>query len=79
MKKIDLTRIFIDEINSKPPLTNYPTNRIVYNHIDKIWSIDLADKIDYKTSQNKKFIYILTIDNFSKHTCCIPLKKIVKQ
>ena len=54
MKK-DLTKIFNDEIYSKPPKKNYPTNKITYNHIDKIWSIDRADMIDYKISNNKGF------------------------
>ena len=49
MIKKDLTKIFIDEIYSKPPKKNYPTNEIVYNHTDEIWSIDLADFSDYKT------------------------------
>ena len=48
MKK-DLTKVFIDEIYSKPPRRNYPINKVIYNHIDEIWSIDLADMIDYKT------------------------------
>ena len=51
----DLIKIFVDEIYSKPPKKNYPTNKIVYNHIDEIWSIDLADMVDYKTSNNKGF------------------------
>ena len=68
-------KIFIDEIYSKPPRKNYPTNKIVYNHIDEIWSIDLADMIDYKTSNNKGFRYIfIIIDNFSKYLWAIPLK-----
>ena len=63
----DLPKIFIDEIYSSPPRKNYPTNKIVYNHIDEIWSIDLADMIDYKTSNNKGFMYIfIKIDNLSK-------------
>ena len=33
---------FISEKYSKPP-KKYPTNKIVYNHFDEIWSIDLAD------------------------------------
>ena len=79
MIKKDLTKIFIDEIYSKPPIKNYPTNRIVYNHIDEIWSIDLADMIDYKISNNKGFRYIfIVIDNFSKYLWAIPLKKTVK-
>ena len=57
MKK-DLTKIFIDEIYSKPPKKKYPTKKILYNHLNEIWSIDLADMIDYKTSNNKGFRYI---------------------
>ena len=48
-------KIFIDEIYSSPPRNNYPTNKITYNHNDEIWSIDLADMIDYKISNNKGF------------------------
>ena len=71
----DLIKIFVDEIYSKPPKKNYPTNKIVYNHIDEIWSIDLADMVDYKTSNNKGFRYIFVIiDNYSKHLWAIPLK-----
>ena len=67
MVKMDLIKIFIDEIYSKPPKKNYSTNKKVYNHIDEIWSIDLADMIDYKKSNNKGFRYIFVIiDNFSK-------------
>ena len=74
MKK-DLTKIFIDEIYSKPPRKNYPTNKMVYDHIDEIWSIDLADFSDYKTSNNKGFRYIfIVIDNISKCLWAIPLK-----
>ena len=74
--KQDLTKIFIDEIYSKPPKKNYPTNKKVYNHVDEIWSIDLADFSDYKTSNNKGFRYIFVVrDNYSKKLWCIPLKK----
>ena len=56
-------------------MNNYPTNEIFYNHIDEIWSIDLADMIDYKNSNTKIFIYIFVIiDIFSRYTWCIPLK-----
>ena len=73
--KRKLTKIFIDEIYSKPTIKNYPTNKIVYNHIDEIWSIDLADMIDYKISNNKRFRYIFVIiDNYSKYLWAIPLK-----
>ena len=71
----DKIKIFIDEIYSKPPMRNYPTNKIVYNHIDEIWSMDLADMIDYKISNNKGFRYIfIIVDNFSKYLWAIPLK-----
>ena len=74
MKK-DLTRIFIDEIYSKPPKKIHPTNKIVCNHIDETWSVDLADMIDYKFSINKGYRYILIIiDNFSKCLWTKPLK-----
>ena len=73
--KRDLIKTFIDEIYSSPPRKNYPTNKIIYNHTDEIWSIDLADVIDYKISNNKGFRYIfVVIDNFSKYLWAIPLK-----
>ena len=68
-------KMYEDEIYSTPPRKNYPTNKIIYNHIDQIWSIDLADMIDYKISNNKNYRYILIIiDNFSKYLWAIPLK-----
>ena len=74
MKK-DLTKIFIDEIYSTPPRKNYPTNKIVYNHIDEIWSIDLADFLECKTSKLKGFRYIFVIiDNCSKYFRAITIK-----
>ena len=79
MKK-DLIKISIDEIYSKPLMTSYPTNKITYNHIDEIWSIDLADMINYKFSKIKGFINIFVKkDNFSKCSWCIPLKNKTKK
>ena len=73
--KNDLLTIFINEIYSKPPKNNYATNKIVYCHIDGIWSIDLSDMIDYKISNNKGFGYIFVIiDNLSKSLWAISLK-----
>ena len=58
MPKKNNKTLFIVEIYSKPPIKHYETNEIVYNHIDEIWSIDLADFSDYKTINNKGFRYI---------------------
>ena len=58
MKKRKLTKLFIDEIYSNPPRKIYETNKKIYIQIDGIWSIDLADMIDYKVSNNKRFRYI---------------------
>ena len=79
MVKRDLIKIFTDENYSTPPRKNYPTNKIVYNHIDDIWSIDLADMIDYKISNNKGFRFsFIIIDNYSNYLWAIPLKNIFK-
>ena len=73
--KRDLNKFFIDEIYSSPPRKNYPTNKIVYVHIVDIWSIELADMIDYKISNNKGFKYIFVIiDKCSKYLWAVPLK-----
>ena len=49
--------------------------KIVYNHIDEIWSTDLADLIDSKFSNSKRLRYIFVIiDNFSKYVLSIPHK-----
>ena len=75
MPKKDKIKTFVDEEYSKAPKKNYETNKIIYNHIDEIWSIDLADISDYKTSNNRKFRYIFVIiDKFSKYTWSIPIK-----
>ena len=74
MKK-DLTKIFIDEVYSKPPKKNYPTNKTLIKSIDDTWSSDLLDMNDYDPKNNKGYRYILVvIDNFSKFGWSIPLK-----
>ena len=71
----DLIKIFVDEIYSKPSMRNYPTNKVIYNHIDEIWFIDSADYSDYKTINKKIYRYIfIIIDNFSKYLWAIQLK-----
>ena len=75
MIKRYLIKVFNDTIYSKLPTKYYETNKIFYNHIHEIWSIDLADMIDYRTSNNKRFGYIfIIIDNFSRYSWCGPLK-----
>ena len=57
-------------------MRNYPTNKIVYNHIDEIWSNDSADFSDYKILNNRGYRCIFVIiDLFSEYTWCIPLTK----
>ena len=66
MKK-NLTKIFIDEVYSKPPKENNPTNKTIIKSIDDTWSSDLLDMNDYDPKNNKGYRYILVvIDNFSK-------------
>ena len=73
--KEGLTKIFIDEIYSKAPLRNYPTNKTIIKSIDDTWSSDLLDMNDYGIKNNKGYRYILVVvDNFSKFGWTIPLK-----
>ena len=68
-------RIFIDEIYIKASVRNYPTTKIIYNHFDEIWFLDLADMIDYKNSINKVYRYkFIIFDNFSNYFWTIPPK-----
>ena len=58
----------------KPRKINFTSRRVISNHIDHIWGIDLITMIKY-SKQNKNYIYILTvIDFFSKYSLCYPLK-----
>ena len=59
--KRNLIKNFIQEVYIIAPKKNYETNKIFYNHVDEIWSIDSADMIDYKNSNNKRFRYIIVI------------------
>ena len=68
-------KIFINEIYSKPPKKNYPTNKTDVYHIDDIWSLDILDLKDYCPENNRGYRYVLVvIDNFSKYGWTIPLK-----
>ena len=68
-------KIFINEIYSKPPKKNYPTNKTDVYHIDEIWSLGFLDFNDYGPENNRGYRYVLVvIDNFSKFGWTIPLK-----
>ena len=69
------TKIFINEICSKPPKKNYTTNKIDVYHIDDISSLDILDLKDYGSENNRSYTYVfLVIDNFSKFGWTTPLK-----
>ena len=69
----DNFKIFVDY--SKSPKKNYETKKIVYDHIDEIWSVDLAEYSDYKISNNKVFRCIfITTDKFTNYALAISLK-----
>ena len=53
MPKKDNIKTFIDETYSKPPMGNYPADKIVYNQLDEIRSIGLADFLIYVSSNSK--------------------------
>ena len=58
----------------KPKRVNFERRRVISNHIDHIWGIDLVTMIKY-SKQNNNYKYILTvIDFFSKFSFCYPLK-----
>ena len=58
----------------KPKRINFERRRVISNHIDHIWGIDLITMIKY-SKQNNNYKYILTvIDFFSKYSWCYPLK-----
>ena len=75
MSEKDNIKVSIDEIYSSPPRRKFPTNKIKYNHIDGIWSLDLAEFLDYNTSKNKGYRYkFIIINNFSNYLWAIPLQ-----
>ena len=68
-------KTFKNEIFSKPPKTNFTTNKINVYHIDEKWSSDILDLKDYGSENNRGFGYILVImDKSSKFNWTVPLK-----
>ena len=75
MVKKNKTKIFINEVFSKPPKKNHPTNKTKIKSIDDTCSSDLLDLNDYGIKNNKGYRYILVvIDNLSKFGGTIILK-----
>ena len=69
------SKIFINEIYSKPPKRNYITNKTDVYHIDDIWSSDILDLKDYGPKNSRRYRYVFVIiDNFSKFGWTVPLK-----
>ena len=46
-------KIFINEIYSKPPKKNCPTNKTDVYHIDDTWSLYILDLKDYGPENNR--------------------------
>ena len=68
-------KTFINEIYSRGPTKNYPTNKTNVYYIDNIWSLDILDLKDYGTENNGGYRYVLVvIDNFSKYGWTVPIK-----
>ena len=75
MSEKDNIKTFIDEMYSSLPEKSFSTKKKIYNHIDEIWSIDLADFSDKKTSINKCHRHTLfLIDDFCKYLWAISFK-----
>ena len=77
MKKQDKNiKIFIDETYFKASKKNYATNKMVYERIDQLWSMDLLDMSDYRIKNKNGYRYIFVIiDDFSKCLFTMALKK----
>ena len=70
---VNPNQILSNELH-KPRKINFTRRKVISNHIDHIWGIDLITMIKY-SKQNKNYKYILTvIDFFSKYSWCYPLK-----
>ena len=46
-------QFFMNEIYSKPPEKNYPTNKSDVYYIDDVWSLNILDLKDYGPENNR--------------------------
>ena len=66
-------KILSEELH-KPKRKNYPRRKIIVNHIDEIFAVDLVEMQKF-AKLNKGYRYLLTcIEIFSKYSWVIPLK-----
>ena len=69
------SKIFIDEIYSKPSKKNISLNKTDFHHIDDIWSFDILVLKENSPENNRGHRYILVvIDNFTEFGWTVPLK-----
>ena len=63
----DLTKIFIDEIDSSHHKKTFATNIRIIKSIEHTWSSDFLDMNDYGHENNRSFRFMLVVfDGFSK-------------
>ena len=69
------SKVFINEICSKPPKKNVTTNKTDVFYIDYFWSSGTLDLKDYGPENCRGYGYVLLfVDNFSKFGWTAPLK-----
>ena len=57
---------FLNEIHSKPPKKNYPTNKTDVSYFGDIWSLDILVLEDYGPENNRIYRFVsVIVDNFS--------------
>ena len=57
-------KIFLNEKYSKRPKRNYITNKTDVYHIDDIWSLDILDLREFGPENNRRYRYVLVLNNF---------------
>ena len=70
----------LNETYSKPPKTDFSTNKTDVYHIDDIWSLDIFYLTEYgpESSGRSRYVFVV-IDTFNKLGWTIPLKSKIAQ